>query len=153
MISSPSRNGALRNRRPARSAVANSKSRSSCRGKAWRTIFNSLLVHLLGEVALAAELFHEVEVRFEPIDGVLLVLQDLLEQGARSVVALRNGERDAPVPAPDRFLFEHPVVDEILIDGRELGREHFVQKLQNFRVAAHAVIYTPPGVSRSNGMT
>src|ERR1044071_1269176 len=47
MISSPSRNGALRNRRPARSAVANSKSKSSCPGKARRTIFNSLLVRRL----------------------------------------------------------------------------------------------------------
>lgn len=68
---------------------------------AWRAS-----VHLLGEVALTSELLDQAELRFEPIHGVFLVLQDLFEQGARSVVALRRGERDAAIQPRNGFLFE-----------------------------------------------
>src|SRR6478752_6411632 len=66
----------------------------------------ALLAHLLGQIALAPELLDEPEVRLEPIDRLLLRLQNRLEQRARAVVALGDRERDAAVQARMRLFFD-----------------------------------------------
>ena len=48
----------------------------------------SLLVDLLGQIALRADLLDDVELGLEPVGAVLLAVQNLLEELAAAVVAL-----------------------------------------------------------------
>lgn len=50
-----------------------------------------VVAELFGEVALFADLIDDVELRLQPIDRVLLALQDSFEERARTVVALVAG--------------------------------------------------------------
>ena len=51
--------------------------------------------HLLRQVVLVGHLLDHVELSFEPIDVVLFIKQDFLQQLARAVVAGRNAGLDA----------------------------------------------------------
>src|SRR3972149_925122 len=54
-------------------------------------------VHLFGEIALAPHFFDEVELALEPIDAVLFVLQDPLEELASAIVGLVAADGDGTV--------------------------------------------------------
>src|SRR3990172_11195159 len=54
-------------------------------------------VHLFGEIALAPHLLDEVELALEPIDAVLFVLQEPLEELASAIVGLVAAEGDGIV--------------------------------------------------------
>ena len=81
---------------------------------------SALLVDLLGEVALLADLADDVQLALEPVGAVLLAHQDLLEQLARAVVALLDAQRDALVEPLDGVLLEREIelvlLDRILAD-------------------------------------
>ena len=53
-----------------------------------------LFAHLLGEVDADAHLIDHVDLGFEPVDVLLFVDEDLLEQLARAVVTLLDRDRD-----------------------------------------------------------
>jgi hypothetical protein len=88
-----------------------------------------VVAELLGQVALLADLGDDVELRLQPVDRVLLALQDALDHG---VGVLHLFDRLlAPLPgetlvAPVRT---HLGVDEVLIDRGQLGREDLVESV------------------------
>src|SRR5262245_52512752 len=59
------------------------------------------LAHLLREVVLLAELLDQHELRLVPVDRVLLLVEHLLGEQARAVVALLAEELDHAVQALD----------------------------------------------------
>src|SRR6185503_13852948 len=60
-----------------------------------------LLMELLGEIGLLAELADEPELDLEPIDVFLFALEDVLEQVARRIVALGDAEGDPAIEQGD----------------------------------------------------
>src|SRR5262245_4107045 len=63
-------------------------------------------VDLFGEILLAADVLHEMELSLEPIDALLFVDEDLLQELAGSVVALLAAETDRVIQALAGFELE-----------------------------------------------
>ena len=63
-------------------------------------------MQLLREVVLEADLADRLELRLQPVDVLLLADEDVGEQLAGAVVALRDGQFDAAIEAIDRFDLE-----------------------------------------------
>src|SRR5690606_38435831 len=59
------------------------------------------VVHLLGQVVLPPELLDQAELRLEPVDRLLLLAEDVLQERPRAVVVERGSQGDAAVEPRD----------------------------------------------------
>ncbi len=60
---------------------------------------------LLGEVVLASHFIDQIELGFQPVDGVFFVFENTLEQLTRPVVGLVATQSDPPVQPSSAGLF------------------------------------------------
>src|SRR5262245_28453467 len=74
----------------------------------------ALLPELLREIGLLAELLDQAELRLEPVEVILLALEDVLEQVPRRVVSLGDAEGDRLVQPRDGVDLEIEVELELL---------------------------------------
>src|SRR3954469_8170177 len=72
---------------------------------------------LLRQVVRVAQLVDQLELRLEPVGVPLFAGEDVLEQVAGAVVAVRDAERDAAVEPFDRVAFELQRGVELLARG------------------------------------
>jgi hypothetical protein len=96
-------------------------------GRPGCAIRDSLLVDLLGQVVLLADLFEQFELRLDPVDVLLLGDQDLLQQLARPVVTDRDCLGDRPIEPGDSVQFELMVEPQLL--GHGLADLHLAEPL------------------------
>ena len=92
-----------------------------------RLLFFFLFAHLHGEVALVAEFFDLVHLGFEPVDVIFFIVEQDLEEIARAVVFIFDGDADGVVVHLGGIDLEIEVALDHILDGftdRELEGLH-----------------------------